>query len=69
MNKTINQDLQLKTNKKYNVHHDVSHMHRLSHNHRLLSMHVARGKMFCRTQYKNYLAGDKWKYIVTLGEA
>ena len=30
---------------------------------------MAQSKIFCRTLCENYLAGDKWKYIVTLDEA
>lgn len=56
INKIINQDLQLKKAKKHNVH-------------QLLPRHVAQRKTFCRILYENHLAGDKWKYIVTLDEA
>lgn len=56
VNKIINQDLQLKKAKKHNVH-------------RLLPRHVAQRKTCCRILYENYLAGDKWKYVVTLDEA
>lgn len=54
--KIINQDLHLKKAKKKIVHC-------------LLPRHVAQQKTFCRAMYESYLAGDKWKYIVTLDEA
>ena len=52
----IHQDLQLKKVKKHNVH-------------QLLLRHVAQRRTFCRILYETYLPGDKWKYIVTIGEA
>ena len=55
INTIMNQDLQLKKAKKYNVH-------------QLLSSDVVQHRAFYRNLYQNYLVGNKWKYIVTLDE-
>lgn len=51
----LNQDLQLKNDQ---ILHNV-----------LLSRHMAQRKTFCSCLYEIHLAGDKWKYILTIEEA
>jgi len=54
--KLINKDINLKLAKK-------SKVHKLSPN------HIAERKTNCRRLYENHLAGDKWKFVVTIDEA
>lgn len=37
--------------------------------HALLPRHISERKTNCRKLYERYLAGDKWKFVVTLDEA
>ena len=54
-NKIINQDFQLKTTEKHNVH-------------QLLHRHMTQRKTSCKILFKKYLAGVQWKCIVTFIE-
>jgi hypothetical protein len=56
INKIINKDLNLIKAKKYKVH-------------RLLPRHVTERKTRCRLLYEKHLAGERWKYVVTIDEA
>lgn len=56
VNKIIKSDLKLIKTKKHDVH-------------RLTPKHVSQRKTMCRLLYENYLAGEKWKYVVTIDEA
>jgi len=56
VNNIIHKDLDLKTRKIYKTH-------------RLLPKHRQDRFTKCRLLYENYLAGDKWKFVVTIDEA
>ena len=55
VNKIIKSDLETIKTKKYDVHC-------------LKPKHNFQRKTMCRLSYENYLAGEKWRYIVTADE-